>query len=226
MTYGYPKKWLEGLTTGESIAAEIRLGIVSGAITTDTLLTENQVAKQFNVSRSPVRDAFKLLQTDQLIHLERMGAQVLPFGEQERREMYDLRLMLESFAFSRLKDQDTQSIAKEMKKQLEMMKVSVQFEDAEAVTKHYFEFHEVMIFASNHQYLKTFWNHLKPVMESLILLSMRHRMDTDKQDFERIHRNHQVFIDAIENYDSEKLREAFHLNFDDVGKDIEGFWLR
>lgn len=226
MTYGYPKKWLEGLTTGESIAAEIRLGIVSGAITTDTLLTENQVAKQFNVSRSPVRDAFKLLQTDQLIHLERMGAQVLPFGEQEKREMYDLRLMLESFAFSRLKDQDTQTIAKEMKKQLEMMKVSVQFEDAEAFTKHDFEFHEVMIFASNHQYLKTFWNYLKPVMESLILLSMRHRMDTNKQDFERIHRNHQVFIDAIEQYDSEKLREAFHLNFDDVGKDIEGFWLR
>ena len=55
-------------------------------------------------------------------------------------------------------------------------------------------------------------------MESLILLSMRHRMATDKQDFERIHRNHQVFIEAIEHYDAEKLREAFHLNFDDVGK--------
>ena len=59
MTYGYPKKWMEGLTTGESIAAEIRLGIVSGEILADTLLTENQIAKQFNVSRSPVRDAFK-----------------------------------------------------------------------------------------------------------------------------------------------------------------------
>ena len=40
--------------------------------------------QQFNVSRSPVRDAFKLLQTDQLIQLERMGAQVLPFGDQEK----------------------------------------------------------------------------------------------------------------------------------------------
>ena len=60
-------------------------------------------------------------------------------------------------------------------------------------------------------------------MESLILLSMRHRMDTNKQDFERIHRNHQVFIDAIEQYDSEKLREAFHLNFDDVGKILKAF---
>ena len=34
-----------------------------------------------------------------------------------------------------------------------------------------------------------------------------------------------VFIDAVEQYDSQILKEAFHLNFDDVGKDIEGFWL-
>ena len=103
MTYGYPEQWKRHLTTGEAIAAEIRLGIIKGDIQAETLLTENQIAKQFNVSRSPVRDAFKLLQTDQLIHLERMGAQVLPFGEQEKRELYDLRLMLESFSFSRLR---------------------------------------------------------------------------------------------------------------------------
>ena len=224
MTYGYPEQWKRHLTTGEAIAAEIRLGIIKGDIQAETLLTENQIAKQFNVSRSPVRDAFKLLQTDQLIHLERMGAQVLRFGEQEKRELYDLRLMLESFAFSRLRSQDTQPIAKEMKKQLEMMKVAVQFEDAESFTKH--DFHEAMILASDHQYLRTFWNHLKPVMESLILLSMRRRMLEDPNDFERIHRNHNVFVDAVENKNAETLRQAFHLNFDDVGKDIEGFWLR
>ena len=226
MTYGYPEQWKRHLTTGEAIAAEIRLGIIKGDIQAETLLTENQIAKQFNVSRSPVRDAFKLLQTDQLIHLERMGAQVLPFGEQEKRELYDLRLMLESFAFSRLRSQDTQPIAKEMKKQLEMMKVAVQFEDAEAFTQHDLQFHEATIKASNHQYLRTFWNHLKPVIESLVLLSMRDRMIHNKTDFDRIHGNHEVFIEAIEYNDSNKLREAFHLNFDDVGKDIESFWLR
>ncbi|HCZ7178282.1 TPA: GntR family transcriptional regulator, partial [Staphylococcus aureus] len=26
MMYGYPEKWLEGMTTGEGIAAELRLG--------------------------------------------------------------------------------------------------------------------------------------------------------------------------------------------------------
>ena len=78
MTDHYPVAWQEGMTKGEALAAEIRLQIVKGTIQTDTLLTENQAAKQYNVSRSPVRDAFKLLlQTDQLIQLERMGAKAL-----------------------------------------------------------------------------------------------------------------------------------------------------
>lgn len=226
MKEGYPEQWLGGMSKGEGVAAEIRLQIVSGEIEVDTLLTENQVAKQFDVSRSPVRDAFKLLQTDQLIQLERMGAKVLQFGDQEKKELYDLRLMLESFAFSKIKHIDRAPITKEMRKHLEMMKVAVKFEDAETFTQHDIQFHEAMINASNHQYLQTFWNHLKPVIETLVLLSMRHRMEQDKADFERIHSNHEVFIEAVEQYDSTKLREAFHLNFDDVGEDIESFWLR
>ncbi|WP_180552945.1 GntR family transcriptional regulator [Staphylococcus haemolyticus] len=226
MKEGYPEQWLGGMSKGEGVAAEIRLQIVSGEIEVDTLLTENQVAKQFDVSRSPVRDAFKLLQTDQLIQLERMGAKVLQFGDQEKKELYDLRLMLESFAFSKIKHIDRAPITKEMRKHLEMMKVAVKFEDAEAFTQHDIQFHEAMINASNHQYLQTFWNHLKPVIKTLVLLSMRHRMEQDKADFERIHSNHEVFIEAVEQYDSTKLREAFHLNFDDVGEDIESFWLR
>ena len=43
-----------------------------------------------------------------------------------------------------------------MKKQLEMMKVAVKFEDAESFTKHDFEFHETLIKAANHQYLNSF----------------------------------------------------------------------
>ncbi|RIP37255.1 GntR family transcriptional regulator [Staphylococcus gallinarum] len=225
MTYEYPERWLEGVSKGEAIAAEIRLRIVNGSIKTDTHLTENQIAKEFNVSRSPVRDAFKLLKQDQLINLERMGAEVLPFEDKEKKELYDLRIMLESFAFSRIKSLNHELIVKELRKQLEMMKVAVQFEDAEAFTEHDMKFHEVTILASKHQYLKTYWNNLKPVMEALILLSMRRRMAEDPEDFERIHKNHEVFVEAIANQDATRLREAFHLNFDDVGEDIDSFWL-
>jgi len=167
--YLYPEQWLEGVSKGEMIASEIRLRIVDGTITPDTLLTENQIAKEFNVSRSPVRDAFKLLKQDQLINLERMGADVLPFNDNEKKELYDLRIMLESFAFNKIKASNHKQIVKEMRKQLEMMKVAVKFEDAEAFTVHDMKFHEVTILASKHQYLKTFWNNLRPVMEALII---------------------------------------------------------
>lgn len=226
MEQHYPKQWKNRMTTGESIAAELRFQIVNSTLEPDTLLTENQVAKQFDISRSPVRDAFKLLQTNQLIHLERMGARVLEFGEQEKKELYDLRLMLESFAFSKLKHIDRKKVIKEMKKHLEMMKVAVQFEDAESFTQHDLQFHEALIHASQHHYLQTFWNHLKPIVEVLVLCSMRERMRTNKEDFDRIHRNHSIFIEVVERYDTDTLREAFHLNFDDVGKDIESFWLQ
>ena len=49
MKEGYPEQWLGGMSKGEGVAAEIRLQIVSGEIEVDTLLTENQVAKQFDV---------------------------------------------------------------------------------------------------------------------------------------------------------------------------------
>jgi len=226
LEYIYPEQWLEGVSKGEMIASEIRLRIVDGMITPDTLLTENQIANEFNVSRSPVRDAFKLLKQDQLIHLERMGAYVLPFNDNEKKELYDLRIMLESFAFNKIKKDNHEQIVKEMRKQLEMMRVAVKFEDAEAFTEHDMKFHEVTILASKHQYLKTFWNNLKPVMEALILLSMRKRMTENPVDFERIHHNHEVFIDAVAKQSATKLREAFHLNFDDVGEDIDSFWMK
>ncbi len=64
-------------------------------------------------------------------------------------------------------------------------------------------------------------------MMALVLISMPERTQQNPQRFSRMdaHHNHQVFIDAVEQYDSQILKEAFHLNFDDVGKDIEGFWL-
>lgn len=226
MGENYPKQWMEGMTTGERVAAELRLQIVEGSIEADACLTENQVAKKFNVSRSPVRDAFKLLKQDQLICLERMGADVLHFGEGERREIYDLRIMMESFAFAKVKSDERIQLAKEMRKHLEMMKVAVQFQDAEAYTEHDIKFHEVLIYATQHRYLLSSWNNLKPLMLCLILLSMRKRMREEPEDFERIHHNHEVYAEAVEQNNVSQLQEAFHLNFDDVGDNIAGLFYR
>ena len=41
MEQHYPKQWKNRMTTGESIAAELRFQIVNSTLEPDTLLTEN-----------------------------------------------------------------------------------------------------------------------------------------------------------------------------------------
>ena len=222
--YHYPSDWLKYRSTGEQVASELRLGIISKAINQGDKLSENKIAQQFEVSRSPVRDALKLLQQDGLISLERMGAIVTGLSNVNQKEIYDIRLMLESFVFERLQLDDNSVVIKELNKILKMMTVAVEFEDADEFTRLDLLFHESMITAINHQYIEMIWRNLTPVMECLILVSMRQRMENEPEDFKRVIHNHKVYIEAIENKDRNKMKEAFHLNFDDVDEQIEVLW--
>lgn len=222
--YHYPSEWLKYRSTGEQVASELRLGIISKAINQGDKLSENKIAQQFEVSRSPVRDALKLLQQDGLISLERMGAIVTGLSNVNQKEIYDIRLMLESFVFERLQLDDNSVVIKELNKILKMMTVAVLFEDADEFTRLDLLFHESMITAINHQYIEMIWRNLTPVMECLILVSMRQRMENEPEDFKRVIHNHKVYIEAIENKDRNKMKEAFHLNFDDVDEQIEVLW--
>ncbi|MDO5632377.1 MAG: GntR family transcriptional regulator [Paracoccus sp. (in: a-proteobacteria)] len=78
---------------------ELRLAIVEGRVPTEHKLTEQALAAQFNISRTPVREAIKRLLLEGL--LERRPGQglwcAMP-NPDDIREIFDLRLRLESYA--------------------------------------------------------------------------------------------------------------------------------
>ncbi|MDU5949027.1 MAG: GntR family transcriptional regulator, partial [Paenibacillus macerans] len=98
----FPASWLKSGSLGESIAAELRLQMVSGAIKPGEILSENRIAADFGTSRSPVREALKTLSGEGLITLQRMGAVVRGLNLQDIEELYDVRYLIESFAWQRL----------------------------------------------------------------------------------------------------------------------------
>ncbi|KIX90493.1 GntR family transcriptional regulator [Staphylococcus microti] len=221
----FPKQWQQQMSKGEWIAACLRLNMMNGEYESQQVITENQIAKQFNVSRSPVRDAFKILSQDRLIQLERMGAEVLPFDETKQQEMTDMRLMIETFAFTKvIQREDLPSIVHAMYQALEMMKVSVKFKDPVSFTEHDIAFHELMVNACEHSYLTHLWMQMKPLMLCLVYIGMLRRMNEDIEDFNRIIHNHQKFVEAIEQKDRGLMYEAFRLNFSDLNNDIGAFW--
>ncbi|WP_045521816.1 GntR family transcriptional regulator [Neobacillus niacini] len=220
----YPTKWLSKASTGDRVTSELRMRIISGMIESGTVLSENKLASDFAVSRSPIREALKVLASENIIRLERMGATVVGLTEKEYAEIYDVRILIETFVFERLVRVETTELVMELSKILEMMKVAIKYQDADEFSYQDVLFHETIIRAIDHSYILMIWDNLKPVMESLILLSMRSRFKEKYEDFSRIINNHQLYIDAIETKDRELMVKSLHQNFDDVQEKVEDLW--
>ncbi|MCD7035377.1 GntR family transcriptional regulator [Metabacillus sp. GX 13764] len=223
--YLYPAKWLAKASAGERIACELRISIISGMIESGTILSENKIAAEFSVSRSPVRDALKILASENMVQLKRMGATVTGLTDKHIEEIYDVRLMIESFVFERMVKLDTEELVKELSKIHEMMKIAIKYGDADEFSLQDLLFHETIIRSINHSYLLMIWDNLKPVMESLILLSMRVRFREKYEDFERVLDNHELYIKAIRSKDRNLMIQSLHQNFDDVQGKVEDLWM-
>jgi GntR family transcriptional regulator, gluconate operon transcriptional repressor len=224
MEFLYPEKWLSKASTGERVASELRMRIISGLIESGATLSENKLAADFNVSRSPVREAIKILASENIIRLERMGAVVIGLTEKEISELYDVRLLIETFVFERLVAMDTNELVKDLNKRLEIMEIAIKYHDADEFSFQDVLFHETIIRTSQHSYIMMIWNNLKPVMESLILLSMRVRFEEKYEDFTRILNNHKLYIEAIKQKDRTLMIDSLHQNFDDVQGKVEDLW--
>jgi DNA-binding FadR family transcriptional regulator len=71
---------ITALKTGELIATEIRRQIISGVLSEgDALPGENELMEMYNVSRPTLREAFRILEAEQLIKIRRgaRGARVM-----------------------------------------------------------------------------------------------------------------------------------------------------
>ncbi|HEX2154046.1 MAG TPA: GntR family transcriptional regulator [Acidimicrobiia bacterium] len=85
-------------TVEEMAASVIREAIVSGAIPPGTKLHQSNLAEALEVSRIPVRQAIRRLEAEGLVAIfPHRGAVVRSIEPEELREIYELRVMLETF---------------------------------------------------------------------------------------------------------------------------------
>lgn len=221
----YPSKWLSKASAGDRVTCELRMRIISGLIESGAIISENKLAADFAVSRSPIREALKVLASENIIRLERMGAVVIGLTEKEIEEIYDVRLLIETFVFEQLVRMEVTELVKELSKILEMMKVAIKYQDADEFSYQDLLFHETIIRSINHSYMLMIWNNLRPVMESFILLSMRARFQEKYEDFDRIIKNHELYIEAIQTKERTLMVQSLHQNFDDVQGKVDDLWM-
>jgi DNA-binding GntR family transcriptional regulator len=79
----------------------VKQSVLTGSIDPSFRLTEELIATQLGVSKSPVREALNRLETEGFIRIEaRRGASVRQFSGKEVSDLYDLRVVLELHSIS------------------------------------------------------------------------------------------------------------------------------
>lgn len=93
-----------------SVCTAIRDDIVSGVFARGSRLTEEQLARRYGVSRVPVREALRTLESEGFVVTRRhAGAHVAEPTEQEAADLLEIRLLLEPLAAARAAQRRTEA---------------------------------------------------------------------------------------------------------------------
>ena len=83
----------------EATTRKLRDEILSGALEPGTRLIEEQICQRFSISRAPLRESLRLLVQQGLVeHLPRRGARVTVWSDDDIRQLFEIRAVLERHA--------------------------------------------------------------------------------------------------------------------------------
>ncbi|MFR9055814.1 MAG: GntR family transcriptional regulator [Acidaminococcus intestini] len=195
------RKFLDKIPLSEKVYKKLVNEIVSGEIAPESRLREEHIAKEFNVSATPVREAFKRLASDGFIEIiPYHGAVVHGIEETEIDDVYNCRLALEYLALEEAIPKLSKKDIKKFENLVEKTQVMTNMFDIADANK---KFHEMIYNTANN---KT----LTKLVESLNLVLLRD-MKFSASDDERkkeINREHLEIIEAMKDKDVSAAKRA------------------
>lgn len=208
-------------TLGDKISSVLRKRIVSGTSKPGTRLSENQLSAEFGTSRSPVRDALKALSNEGLIRLERMGAVVLGLDAKDIEELYEVRYLIESFAFKRLADMCTDEIVHQLIVITDKMEMAAKHLDHEELAHYDFLFHDYIVRQIQHNRILQLWNSMKHVVMAVLLVTTERRFSNNMEEASDLIEKHRQLIDTLKTMQAEHIEQQLQEHYSDTYNSIQ-----
>ena len=141
--------------TASAAAADlIREAIVDGRVHPGQRLKEEALAQQLGISRTPIREALLVLQTEGLLEATpNRGAAVRSYDRADLEEMYELRALLESNAARRAASRVTAEQVEELHASCARFATVVGGDDLKALVAENGVFHDTILKASGSERL-------------------------------------------------------------------------
>jgi GntR family transcriptional regulator, gluconate operon transcriptional repressor len=163
-----------GRSLAENAADRIREQVLIGGYRQGQHLVEAKIADELQISRGPVREAFKMLRAEGLLTEEpRRGTFVVSITAQDVRDIYGLRAAIEGAAVKLLcQAQDPVSL-KKLDEAVEAIGTAAAKGDTAAIARADLAFHEQLcLLSGNLRLLDTFRRYV-PVLRGLLRMDER-----------------------------------------------------
>ncbi|HSL09888.1 MAG TPA: GntR family transcriptional regulator [Actinomycetota bacterium] len=202
----------------EDAADRIREEILSGGFAQGEHLVEAKIAERLNVSRGPVREAFKLLRSEGLLQEEpRRGTFVVRLLPADIREIYGVRAAIEGRAARSIAERRDTVAASELRERLAAIEDAVRRGEPTAVFRRDLEFHDALCRLSGNARLHEVFTRYVPTLRALLRLDEHVYRSLDDIAME-----HRPLLDAIERGDAARAAELAEHHCDHAGELIAG----
>lgn len=198
------------ISLSDKVYQYLRDAIAEGRYVTGDCLVEMKIAEELGVSRTPVREALKQLELEDLVDSQpNRGVIVKSFTTEDLRDVFTIRHLLEGQAAYWAAERITDAQLRQLREIVDLMEFYTQKNDVPNLVQLDSRFHEIVYAASNSRSLKH------------ILTSLHHNISrarksslTEPQRPAGSLAEHQHIYAAIERHDAEASKAYMEQHID------------
>ena len=185
---------------------EIKERLVSGRMEHGKIYSAQHFAGQLGVSRTPVREALLQLAGEGFLDcIEVRGFKVRQFSEQEIRDVFETRQIIESFVVKHLIDKLEPDDFRRLKKNLRVMAAHAQEGHVHGFLEADKEFHMALVRRTGNQMLVTIMETIRNYIAIFGVRAVSHQ-----GRFQEVIREHRSILGALYRKDRKRALQAMH----------------
>jgi GntR family transcriptional regulator of gluconate operon len=186
---------------GDEVAQMLRRAIIGGELEPGTHLVESALSERLGVSRAPIRDGLKKLESEGLVESRRRGVYVKALTHEDVWELHNLRQTLEVAALDLAVARFGADDVAELERHVAAMESAAAAGRMEELAEADMLFHQALLERAGHRRLYRVWQSFSETFRTILDMT-----DAANTDLEATAADHRRILDAIERRDLERAR--------------------
>lgn len=182
----------------------LREAILKGDLKPGERLMELQLAAKLGVSRTPIREAIRMLEQEGLaVTMPRKGAEVARMTLKDMEDVLEIREALDELAVRIACEKITEEQLKKLIAVKEEFETETKSGDLKKIAESDVRFHDIIYEATGNPKLVTMLNNLREQV-------YRYRVEYIKnpENYPVLIAEHEAIVDGVKNHDAKKARDA------------------